>query len=108
MTMAGSSRTCGHAAFVCPANNVEHATGQVPTERDASKLLLAALTAGACLTPHQRLEPPFREGSVDVARARGRMPDCNLSGFLVFVSGLVVISLPFIGFESMYESRKNR
>jgi hypothetical protein len=38
----------------------------------------------------------------------GGWPDFSVSGFLVFVSGLVVISLAFIGFESMYESRKDR
>jgi len=38
----------------------------------------------------------------------GSWPNFSMSGFLVFVGGLVVISLGFIWFESMYESRKNR
>lgn len=38
----------------------------------------------------------------------GRWPDFSLTGFLLFVGGLSVISLASIGIESMYESRKNR
>ncbi len=38
----------------------------------------------------------------------GNWPNFSPSDFLIFVGGLVVISLAFIGFQSMYEARKNR
>ena len=38
----------------------------------------------------------------------GSWPSFSVSSFLVFVGGLVVISLSSIWFESLYESRKNR
>ena len=49
------------------------------------------------------LLPVLAEAALD-----GSWPDVSLSGFLLLVGGLAVISLAVIGGQSMYRSRKNR